>query len=76
MVSRLVSLSDWLALPGNSGTTPGGVVIINIGRRCYDNDHLDGINLIIEAPAADATSVTVKLYEIYISDRKIQVIVH
>ena len=58
----LLPLADWLALPGNSGTAPNGAVI-NIGG--YD---IDGI---IEAPAADATSVTVKLYEISISDRKI-----
>jgi hypothetical protein len=58
----LLPLLEWLALPGNSGPAPNGGVI-NIGG--YD---IDGI---IEAPAADATSVTVKLYEIRISDRKI-----
>ena len=58
----LLPLADWLALPGNSGPGLNGV-IINIGG--YD---IDGI---IETPAADATSVTVKLYEISISDRKI-----
>ena len=60
----LLPLAEWLALPaGNSGIGPNGGVIINIGG--YD---IDGI---IAAPAADATSVTVKLYEIRISDRKI-----
>ena len=58
----LLPLAEWLALPGNSGPGPNGAVI-NIGG--YD------INGIIEAPAADATSVTVKLYEIRITDRKI-----
>ena len=58
----LLPLADWLALPGNSGTGLNGGVI-NIGG--YD---IDGI---IAAPATDATSVTVKLYDIHISDRKI-----
>ena len=58
----LLPLADWLALPGNSGTTPAGVVINIAG---YD------IDTIIDAPDAAATSVTVKLYEISISDRKI-----
>eukprot|EP01036_Dinobryon_divergens_P039866 gene39866-52619_t len=57
----LLPLAEWLALPGNSGPGPHGG-IINIGG--YDIDE------IIEAPAADATSVTVKLYEIRITDRK------
>lgn len=58
----LLPLADWLALPGNSGIDPAGVVINIAG---YD------IDTIIEAPAAAATSVTVKLYEISLSDRKI-----
>ena len=58
----LLPLADWLALPGNSGIAPDGTVIEIAG---YD---IDGI---IAAPAAAATSVTVKLYEISISDRKI-----
>ena len=57
----LLPLADWLALPGNSGAAADGT-IINIAG--YD------IDSIIEAPDAAATSVTVKLYEISISDRK------
>ena len=60
----MLPLAEWLTLPGNSGPGPNnGGIIINIGG--YDIDE------IIEAPAADATSVTVKLYEIRITDRKI-----
>jgi hypothetical protein len=58
----LLPLAEWLALPGNSGPGPNGAVI-NING--YD---IDGI---IEAPDAAATSVTVKLFEIRIADRKI-----
>ena len=58
----LLPLAEWLALPGNSGPGPNGAAI-NING--YD---IDGI---IDAPDAAATSVTVKLYEIRITDRKI-----
>ena len=58
----LLPLTQWLALPGNSGITAAGDVINIAG---YD---IEGA---INEPDAAATAVTVKLFEISLSNRKI-----
>ena len=57
----LLPLAQWLALPNNTFLDAGGNAVYIGG---YD---IEGI---IDEPAAAATSVTAKLYEIRITDRK------
>ena len=59
----LLSLAGWFTLPDNSGTDLLAGNVINIAEYNIDS--------VIDASDAAATSVTVKLYEISISDRKI-----